>query len=292
MKYCEKFEALLDLYVDGELEAADMIRVQEHLDTCPACRSYVDELLAIRAAFPEIEDTIVPAGFAEGVMAAIAASAPKAKKRSTPWKKVLVPMAACLAVVVMALPLTGVMNNARMESAAPAEAPTAAPAAALESFVADTAAEEDTPAEMVMEAPAEVPAAPEPEEAMDVHYTSTAAAPAESETVAAGADARINDGAGLTQGTEAPAPYTAKLADDPRAVITLPPEGANLELLVGRAADRQSDGRMEFDLPFADYEMLLIQLDESGLDYLAEEYPSSAGDTILVIIELEQVQQN
>ena len=286
MKYCEEFEALLDLYVDGELEVADMIRVQEHLDTCPACRSYVDELLAIRAAFPEIEDTIVPAGFAEGVMAAISASAPKAKKRSTPWKKVLIPMAACLAVVVMALPLTGVMNNARMESAAPAEAPTAAPAAALESFVADTAAEEDTPAEMVMEAPAEVPAAPEPEEAMDVHYTSTAAAPA------AGADARINDGAELTQDTESPALYTAKLAGDPRAVITLPAEGANLELLVGRAADRQSDGRMEFDLPFADYEMLLIQLDESGFDYLLEEYPAAAGETILVIIELEQVQQN
>ena len=286
MKYCEEFEALLGLYVDGELEAADMIRVQEHLDTCPACRSYVDELLAIRAAFPEIEDTIVPAGFAEGVMAAIAASAPKAKKRSTPWKKVLVPMAACLAVVVMALPLTGVMNNARMESAAPAEAPAAAPAAALESFVADTAAEEDTPAEMVMEAPAEAPAAPEPEEAMDVHYTSTAAAPA------AGADARINAGAELTQDTESPALYTVKMAGDPRAVITLPAEGANLELLVGRAADRQSDSRMEFDLPFADYEMLLIQLDESGFDYLLEEYPAAAGETILVIIELEQVQQN
>ena len=283
MKYCEEFEALLDLYVDGELEVADMIRVQEHLDRCSACRAYVDELLAIRAAFPEIEDTSVPEGFAEGVMAAIAASAPKAKQRSTPWKKILVPMAACLAVVVMVLPMSRLMNNARKEAAAPAEAPAAAPAAALESFVADTAAEEDVPAELVMDAPAE---APMPEEAMDVHYTSTAAAPA------AGADARINDGAGLTQDAETPAPYTAKLADDPRAVITLPPEGANLELLVGRAADRQNDSRMEFDLPFADYEMLLIQLDESGLDYLAEEYPSSAGDTILVIIELEQVQQN
>ena len=30
MKYCEEFEALLDLYVDGELEVADMIRVQMH----------------------------------------------------------------------------------------------------------------------------------------------------------------------------------------------------------------------------------------------------------------------
>ena len=285
MKYCEEFEALLDLYADGELEAADMIRVQDHLDTCPACCAYVDELLAIRAAFPEIEDTIVPAGFAEGVMQAIAASAPKAKKRSTPWKKVLVPMAACLAVVVMVLPMAGLMNNARKE-AAPAEAPAAAPAAALESFVADTVAEEGAPAEMVMETPAEAPASPEPEEATEVHYTATAAAPA------AGADARINSEAGLMQDTDTPALYTAKSAGEPRAVITLPAEAANLELLVSRAADRQLEGRMEFDLPFADYAMLLIQLDESGFDYLLEEYPAAADDTILVIIELEQVQQN
>ena len=107
-----------------------------------------------------------------------------------------------------------------------------------------------------------------------------------------GLDKRPKEEVEAWKAKEPIAPYTAKLADDPRAVITLPPEGANLELLVGRAADRQSDGRMEFDLPFADYEMLLIQLDESGLGYLAEEYPSSAGDTILVIIELEQVPQN
>lgn len=288
MKCCEEFEALLDLYVDGELEVADIIRVQEHLDNCTACRAYVDELLAIRAAFPEIEDTIVPAGFAEGVMQAIAASAPKAKKRSTPWKKVLVPMAACLAVVVMVLPMAGLMNNARKE-AAPAEAPAAAPAAALESFVADTVAEEDAPAEMVMETPAEAPASPEPEEATEVHYTATAAAPA---APAAGIDARMNSEAGLTQDTAQPELYSAKLAGEPRAVITLPAAGTNLELLVSRAADRQTESRMEFDLPLADYELLLIQLDESGFDYLLEEDPAAAGETILVIIELEQVQQS
>lgn len=289
MKYCEEFEALLDLYVDGELEVADMIRVQEHLDGCPACQAYVDELMAIRAAFPEIEDTVVPEGFAEGVMAAIAASAPKAKKRPTPWKKVLIPMAACLAVVVMALPLSGLMNNARME-AAPAEAP----AAAMESAIADSAKMmADSPAEMVMEAPAEAPAAPMPEEAQDIHYAYTTAETEAAPAPAAGTDSRIGSEEGVIHDASQPEMFTAaKQSGDPRAVITLPPEGANLELLVGRAADRQAEGRMEFDLPASDYEMLLIQLDESGLDYLAEEYPAAAGNTILVIIELEQVQQN
>ena len=290
MKYCEEFEALLDLYVDGELEAADMIRVQEHLDTCPACQSYVDELLAIRAAFPEIEDTVVPEGFAAGVMNAIAASAPrKTTKRATPWKKILVPMAACLAVVVMALPLTGVMNNARMESAAPAEAPAAA-ASLYTADMAETA--EDSPAEKVAEAPA---AAPAMEEAADIYYQTTANEPAETEAVAAtGTTSRIGEETGpLQDGAEPEAPAAAKqVGGTPCAVVTLPPEGANLELLFGRAADRQTADRMEFDLPISDYEMLLIQLDESGLEYLAEEYPAADGDTILVIIELEQIQQN
>ena len=94
MKHCEEFEALLDLYVDGELAAEDMVRVQTHLDQCPECQAYVDDLLAIRAAFPEVEDTIVPEGFAEGVMSAIAASAPKRKsvpppgrRSSSPWRR-------------------------------------------------------------------------------------------------------------------------------------------------------------------------------------------------------------
>lgn len=289
MKYCEEFEALLDLYVDGELEVADMIRVQEHLDACSACQAYVDELLAIRAAFPEIEDTIVPEGFADGVMSAIAASAPKVKKRSTPWKKVLIPIAACLAVVVMALPLSGLMNNARKEAAAPSDAP----AAAAGLYTADMAeSAEDIPAEKVIEAPA---AAPAMEEAADIYYQMTANEPVETEAISStGTASRIGDETDPLQDRAEPeAPTAAKQASGtPCAVITLPPEGADLELLLGRAADRQTDSRMEFDLPASDYEMLLIQLDESGLDYLAEEYSGADGDTILVIIELEQIQQH
>ena len=55
MKYCEEYAALLDLFVDGELSLEEMLRVQEHLDTCPACRAYVDDALAMSAAFPDAE---------------------------------------------------------------------------------------------------------------------------------------------------------------------------------------------------------------------------------------------
>ena len=106
MKYCEDYAALLDLYVDGELSLEEMLEVQAHLDECPACQAYVDDALDMRAAFPDMEDTEVPEGFAEGVMSAIQASSagqgsvPR-KKKKTPWAGVLVSLAACCAIVII-----------------------------------------------------------------------------------------------------------------------------------------------------------------------------------------------
>jgi len=100
MKYCNDFAALLDLFVDGELDAEEMLRVQEHLDACPGCRAYVDAAFAMRAAFPDAEDTIIPDGFTESVMAAVRL-APRKAARKTPWVKILTPIAACCAIVIL-----------------------------------------------------------------------------------------------------------------------------------------------------------------------------------------------
>ena len=99
MMNCEAFEALLDLYVDGELSPEEYEAVRAHLNTCPACRAYVEEALSIRAAFPKVEEIPVPEGFEAGVMARIAASAPQRKARR-PWGRVLLPLAACFALVL------------------------------------------------------------------------------------------------------------------------------------------------------------------------------------------------
>lgn len=101
MNICEEYAALLDPFADGELTAEEMVRVQEHLDLCPVCRAYVDDVLAIRAAFPDAEDTAVPEGFAEAVSAAIRAGAAPQKKRAAPWVGRLLPLAACCAVVIL-----------------------------------------------------------------------------------------------------------------------------------------------------------------------------------------------
>ena len=95
MKTHAEFEALLDAFVDGELSSGDSEAVKIHLTTCPECRAYVEDALAIRADFPTIEDTDVPDDFAENILSAIAVPA---KKR--PWKKLLLPLAACLAIIV------------------------------------------------------------------------------------------------------------------------------------------------------------------------------------------------
>ena len=122
MKECEKYAALLDAFSEGDLFMEDMVQVQNHLMNCPDCQAYLEDLLAMRAAFPTVEDTEVPEGFADRVMAAVAehpraaapAPAPKAKKQ--PWRKLLVPLAACCALVIL-LGRTAISGGSSKEAA-------------------------------------------------------------------------------------------------------------------------------------------------------------------------------
>lgn len=108
MKYCEEYAALLDLFVDGELPSGEMERVQAHLDVCPGCRAYVDDALAIRAGFPDVEDTAVPEGFAESVMKRVREEAGRGakivelKRRSVRrWVGSLAALAACCGLAIL-----------------------------------------------------------------------------------------------------------------------------------------------------------------------------------------------
>lgn len=143
MKYCETFAALLDPFVDGELSPDEMARVQAHLDACPACRAYVDDAMAIRAAFPDAEDTPVPDGFSESVMARIRAETVSQKRKNRPWLKALASLAACCAIVLLAAPM---FAHGSKTEAAPAEAPAAA-AASTERAMGFANTAEDAPAE-------------------------------------------------------------------------------------------------------------------------------------------------
>nr|WP_325211811.1 anti-sigma factor [uncultured Oscillibacter sp.] len=108
MKYCEEYAALLDLFVDGELAGPEMERVRDHLSECPGCRAYVDDALAIRAGFPDVEETAVPEGFAGGVMERIREASAKdrkiveLKRRGVRrWLGTAAALAACCALVIL-----------------------------------------------------------------------------------------------------------------------------------------------------------------------------------------------
>lgn len=136
MKACFEYEALLDLYVDGELDPEAMGKVRDHLDTCPACRAYADDAFAIRRAFPDEDAVELPEGFHEGVMAAVAAAAPQKGRRS--WQALGPLAAACLALVVA-------VGGGGKKAEAPAAAQYAYSAAATaEPAAPATAMDEDT----------------------------------------------------------------------------------------------------------------------------------------------------
>ena len=180
MRYCEEYTALLDLYVDGELNAEDMVRVQAHLDECPACQAYVDDALAIRAAFPDVEDTVVPDGFTDGVMARIQADTVSERKKTAPWAKVLLPLAACCAIVIL-LQNSGIFSG-RAEEAVKAEAPAAAMDTSVSQATTESAAEYAEPAEGDPQIRADLGGA-SPDEPVSDKASVETAAPEESKSV-------------------------------------------------------------------------------------------------------------
>ena len=251
MKYCETFAALLDPFVDGELTPDEMARVQAHLDECPVCRAYVDDALAIRAAFPDVEDTELPEGFAENVMTRIRAEAPNAalqKKASRPWLKALASLAACCAIVLLAAPMFS--GGAKTEAA-----PTAAAAAA--------------------------PAAPE-ERAMGFAYT------AEESPAEESAQEPRNDLASSKLYDAAPAPSAAAdsgataycFEADAASTLTLPPEAASL--LADFAPVEETDTAVRYELSRQDCDALTESLSQAGIDSDLED---TGTDTVLVILE-------
>lgn len=148
MKYCEQYAALLDLYLDGELPPEELERVQSHLETCPGCQAYVDDGLAIRAGFPEVEDTEVPEGFAERVMERIREASGREKKvlelrrrSARRWVGSLAALAACCGLVL--LTWGGPGDGASYQRAAPAGGGDAPVLYAIEGGAEDCAAADE-----------------------------------------------------------------------------------------------------------------------------------------------------
>ena len=154
MRKCEEFAPLLSAFVDGELTEEERAEVLAHVSECEECGRLLGELTALHAALGELEEEDVPAGFTEGVMAAVraekAAAKPRAKKRSA-WRRWM-PMAACAAIIALAAAVTIPQMDQKKaaDSAAPA-APESTQMYAADTFDATAGASasdaEDEPAE-------------------------------------------------------------------------------------------------------------------------------------------------
>src|SRR5258708_17664112 len=48
---CEEVHHFIDTYLDGELDFARRVELEEHLAVCPSCRSLLEERQAFRAFF-------------------------------------------------------------------------------------------------------------------------------------------------------------------------------------------------------------------------------------------------
>ena len=255
MKYCEDCAALLDLYVDGELSPEDMDRVRAHLETCSGCRAYVDDALAIRAAFPDVEDTEVPTGFAESVMSAVQAAAqerpvaPQAKKRH--WGRVLLPLAACCAIVILLHGVTGSKNS-------PVEFATAS------SSATDTATTESESIAETEEAAAETRVAFSTSDAgtgASVNDQASSKALPETGVVEAPAGAAVPE----AQAAE-PEEFGVEAASSVSAFATLRLTTAQAgELLAEHTPVSDADGVLCYELSREDYDALLAALADNGV---------------------------
>ena len=252
MTYCKEFSALLDPYIDGELSPEETARVREHLHTCDGCRAYVQAALAIRDAFPEAEDTPVPDGFAAVVMAAIRAD-PR-KRRRPRWAKTLLPLAACCAVVVLAVSGLPRPGGTAVTDHPESHAEIAAPAEAAVPNV--DSVEEDTAATAY--------ATQSDEDTADVPDSTSSILPRE------GSSADVPETAPATFAIQSPG-------------LTLTAEEAG-SLLDSYTLISESDGTLVYELTAAEYTALLQQLEQQGLAIAgaatAEE--AEADGTILV----------
>lgn len=249
MNNCETFAALLDPFIDGELTVEEAYRVRAHLTQCPDCQDYVTAALAIRDAFPEAEETEVPADFTAGVMAAVAAH-PR-KKKTTPWRKALLPLAACFALVVLVrhAPIGFGGGAAQAESAA------------MDMATADTVMEEAAV------------------EVCEDSYSYSADVVNEPVFFA--------DGETLAE--DAAEPEAAKAAARMEAHFVtawLTAEEA-AAFLTDAAPVLETETELHYTLTAAEYDALLTALAEAGV-MPAEEFPEddgAAGDTALVIVK-------
>jgi anti-sigma factor RsiW len=83
MHECRDRVRVLGSYFDGEIEAAKLIEMDEHITTCESCREGVKLLSAMRGSLKRVVRTAAPAGLYERIGNAMAAERAREDARAT-----------------------------------------------------------------------------------------------------------------------------------------------------------------------------------------------------------------
>ena len=107
MRSCEEFELLANLAVDEEATLEELAELNAHLETCPDCRAYFEDIKRIHGVFAR-EEAAPPEDLARRVMERVRETAqerPAEKKKVVPfphWRR-WAALAACCAVAVLSV---------------------------------------------------------------------------------------------------------------------------------------------------------------------------------------------
>ena len=107
---CETIQEKISAFIDGELCDNDRLALMAHLADCPQCKAYFEDQLAIHEAMAELEEA-APAGFAQGVMARVAATKQEKRRPARHWTR-WAAAAACCALAVLGVFATGGRDTA------------------------------------------------------------------------------------------------------------------------------------------------------------------------------------
>lgn len=173
MRNCDDILDLINASLDGALTTEEQTTLDAHLASCPACSALYTELCGLHTAAAGLEELPAPAGFAEAVMAAIAAEPAQDKadnvipfsarrKTRASWTKWAATAAAVAIVVLGAVSIPSLSGNMEVKRDAAAPAEPLAPQA-YQNETADIAESEAESYYTCDTAPAEVGAASAPE---------------------------------------------------------------------------------------------------------------------------------
>jgi anti-sigma factor (TIGR02949 family) len=96
---CEEIHRFIDNYLDGELDFAEKVELEQHLANCPSCRSLLEERRAFRTLFvAAVREYKAPPQLQARVLAAMRRE-PTREKVSL-WRQPLIYVTAMVAVTV------------------------------------------------------------------------------------------------------------------------------------------------------------------------------------------------